>query len=362
MNVVRYVLTAMADEESASSRPSYHYVEGGLLLSIDNLDKPFKTYSQMLDILENRNITIEDRTLAEQILQNHTYYSLVNGYKNNFIVDKESEIYADGTKFESLYALSIIDNSLNSIIFKYILYVERGLKSRISYAVSKSFGVYTVSSDLSCQDRDDYLCTKHYSNRGGSRYNVLRELKELIVKSKNPIIVHYRNDHNHIPPWILTCGMTYGQTIKWYEILKNDEKTAVCNTYMCNVQISLEERKNLIKKCIDLSRQYRNRIAHGGRTFATSSLPELPKNVIKSIHPSLINSEKYDKFGEGKNDTYAVIIAVMLLLSDEYLKETMLDELKATINPYAEVSLNGRTVPNILGLPDDFIDRLSCLL
>lgn len=79
MNVVRCVLTEMANEELASGRPSYHYVEGGLLLSIDNLDKTFKTYSQMLSILESRNITIENRTLAEQILQNHTYYSLVNG-------------------------------------------------------------------------------------------------------------------------------------------------------------------------------------------------------------------------------------------------------------------------------------------
>ena len=130
-------------------------------------DKPFKTYEELLQLMESRHIIIEDREFAIRALENLSYYELVNGYKNIFSAFTDSDDFIQGTRFEELYTLHIIDTSLNNIIFKYILFLERALKSRISYLVSKQYGVYTDYNDLTCCNPDDYLCdkTKYFSSK-----------------------------------------------------------------------------------------------------------------------------------------------------------------------------------------------------
>ena len=44
--------------------------------------KPFLTYENQMDNLEfNKNLIIEDRNYAKEMLQNIRYYSLIDGYK-----------------------------------------------------------------------------------------------------------------------------------------------------------------------------------------------------------------------------------------------------------------------------------------
>ena len=105
-----------------------------------------------------------------------------------------SDDFKEGTRFEELYTLHIIDTSLNSILFKCILYLEKALKSRISYQVSEKYGVYTDYHDLHCLNPNDYLYLRHYSNGTGRRLNILKSLKECITQTRNnPMLLHYLN-------------------------------------------------------------------------------------------------------------------------------------------------------------------------
>ncbi len=133
--------------------------EGSFLLQNNSIDydKPFITYAQMIELMESRNIIVDDKDLAVMALQNFSYYSLVNGYKNTFIQDSSSDSFIDGTKFEELYTLHIIDTGLNNILFKYIIYLEKALKSRLSYLISEKYGVYTDYNNHRNNSPDDYL-------------------------------------------------------------------------------------------------------------------------------------------------------------------------------------------------------------
>lgn len=112
-----------------------------------------------------------------------------------------SDSFIPGTNFNELYTLHLVDTALNNIIFKYILFLEKALKSRLSYIVAEKYGVYTDPADFRCSQDNDYLCKKNYSSSGGKRTNVLRSLKERISRdAKNPIMQHYLNDKNHVPP------------------------------------------------------------------------------------------------------------------------------------------------------------------
>ena len=54
-------------------------------------DKPFKTYDEMIALMEARNIIVEDMEFAKKALSNLSYYGLVNGYKNTFLRINESD-------------------------------------------------------------------------------------------------------------------------------------------------------------------------------------------------------------------------------------------------------------------------------
>ena len=54
-------------------------------------DKPFKTYEELLQLMESRHIIIEDREFAIRALENLSYYELVNGYKNIFSAFTDSD-------------------------------------------------------------------------------------------------------------------------------------------------------------------------------------------------------------------------------------------------------------------------------
>lgn len=349
--------------EMTSKSSSYRLTEGGTFTFIMSnstiYDKPFQSYAQMIEIMESRNIIIDDKNFAETSLKNFSYYGLINGYKNTFLQDADTDNFRNGTRFEELYTLHIIDASLNSILFKYILYLEKALKSRISYHVSEKYGVYTDYHDLSGLNANDYLCKKNYSNAYGRRLNILIELKNCITRTRNnPIMLHYLNNKNHIPAWILTTNISYGLAIEWYSILKNNDKTEICNSFIAPGLLAENETKEFVKKSLDLTKEYRNKIAHGNRTFSILNLPQLPKKQLLLLTYNTISEAEYNA-KMGQNDTLAVLLSIMIMLNDQYISTNFVAELNNVLLPYESISFNGKTVFKLLGFPNDLFKRLE---
>lgn len=340
-------------------------MEGGIFsftMNETTYDKPFKTYEELISIMESRHIKISDKEFAIQALTNYSYYGIVNGYKNTFLQVEGTDDFIPGTTFEELYTLHIIDTAINNVIFKYILFLEKALKSRLSYLVAENFGVYTIPSDLRCTDITDYLFRGNYSNSNGKRTTVLKKLKEYISRdNKNPIMQHYLINKNHIPPWILTTGIPYGLTIEWYNILKGNHKTELCNTFISSGLLSDEQVKEFVRKSLDLTKEYRNKIAHGNRTFNMISLPQLPKKQTLDLTFNAISEAEYDK-RIGQNDTFAIILLLIVLLSDKYLISNFYKELYIALIPYERLLFNGQTIFDIFGFPNNIFDRLELLI
>ena len=105
--------------------------------------REYKTFEQQIEILKNRNLIINDESMAKEILTIHNYYNVINGYKELFCCRDENnnEKFINGTTFDELYALYCFDRELRSIIFKYTLQIENTLRTLISYVFSKYHGV-----------------------------------------------------------------------------------------------------------------------------------------------------------------------------------------------------------------------------
>jgi len=327
----------------------------------DSFDKPFKTYDEMLEIMSNRHIDIANPEFAKTALSNLSYYGLVNGYKESFLAVHGSDDFLKGTKFEDLYILNMADVNLNNIIFKYILYIERALKSKLSYVVSEKFGVYTDITDSRCHNPNDYLYIKNYTNSNNNRYNTLYGIKQTISNNRqNNIIEHYMNEKNHLPAWIITYKLSFGQTIQWYSILRNEEKIAVCDAFINNNSVSIEQRKEFLKKALTIAKEYRNKIAHGNRTINISGLPQLPKNALISLAHNALTSEEYNQ-GIGQSDLFAIFLSIIILFDDPYLVSNFYQDIEELFERFGE-PIQNKTIFEIFNIPSDSMDRLYHLI
>lgn len=101
------------------------------------MPKTFFTYEQQLNKLQNeKQLTITNLAYAEEVLEKLSYYSLIGGYKNLF-KHPASGNYIYGVTFEEIVAFYYFDEELRTLFLKYILHVERHMKSMISYYLRK---------------------------------------------------------------------------------------------------------------------------------------------------------------------------------------------------------------------------------
>ena len=339
-----------------------HCVRRAFFFMPDQFDKPFMTYDELIKLLSSRGIQVNNYDFAITALQNHSYYTLINGYQHIFDTSNNNQI-----TFEDIYSLYILDNNINNTIFKYILFVERGLKSRLSYQVSKNYGVFTSWENLdydhlSFNDPNDYLYMKYYSNSNNSRLNTLISLKKTFIeKYQSEPLKHYKATKNHIPPWILCTSITFGKVLMWFGILKSNDKEDICNSYFNYYNLSINDQKELLKKSLLLLKEYRNLIAHGSRVFNNFPLPQLPKHALLSIFPNVLLASEYDK-GLGQCDTYAIILSLVLLLVDNYSIQNFLTEIYSILESHKNFKICNTHAFKFLNLPDDILSRIENIM
>lgn len=272
-------------------------------------DKPFKTYDEQITKLQNDyGLMINDIEFAKHALISISYYDLVNGYKSTLM---ENGKFKPGLSIEYLYELYLLDKSIQAFIMKYSLFIENMFKNLLAYSIASSFGV----------DETKYLDTNNYQsyNSGISfKDNVLSEILPLLTnttKCKMPT-KHYKENHNHIPPWILFKNISFGDAINLFCVLNRQEKEPITDTLFEN---------------------------------APGKDQKQPLNIDKAACKGL----------------YSTILIILLFLKTPYLKALFITEFKNTIfnNPTDEQNQLRRSLFSdyckLTSLPSNILDRLS---
>ena len=97
------------------------------------MSKIFFTYEQQSNKLQQeKGLIIPDIISATKTLEQLSYYSLIGGYKQLF-KHTPSQNYKYGVTFDELVAFYYFDEELRSLFLKYILHIERHIKSLLSY-------------------------------------------------------------------------------------------------------------------------------------------------------------------------------------------------------------------------------------
>lgn len=336
------------------------FVLGGILLGILLYDKPFKTYEEQLNLLEDKyNLFIEDREMALTALQSFTYYDLVNGYKECFLKDDKFEA---GISMDFLHMFTQIDKHIQSTIFKYTTIVENSYKSKLAYVIAKNFGVH----ELDYLDESNYFKTNNKIS-----FRSIKKACTSIYDSSKPIPLptkHYVKKHNHIPPWILFKNLSFSNAINLFQLLKPKEKQELADLILPNKSLSYQQKVDFIIASLNIVRSFRNKIAHNLKfiTYKSTFHKLEPKTALKLLPQGLLHWKDIKKRNIGLNDIYADILCLLILTNDKYITTSMLFELIVSFHKMnsglsSQMQLIKDKYFQITNLPTDIEQRLSTL-
>lgn len=232
-------------------------------------DKPFKTVDEQIDILESRNVIIDNREFARHFLLRNNYYSLVNGYKEFFLdldrTNEDVEVFRDGTRFEHLTVLYNFDSILRFTMMHCLTTAEKAMKTATVHAFCHKH-----------QDPEDYLdpaCYCAKKDYRGKNYttNLIRLLSTLqgIRDGRGetrPYIDHYRSKYGFVPLWVAANALTFGNMSHFYSLQKISVQNETCHLICKSIGSSAIGARRLQGIYSTLT-AFRNTCAHGGRLF-----------------------------------------------------------------------------------------------
>ena len=233
------------------------------------MDKPFKTYDELISLMNSRGLKTGDRAMF--ILEREGYYPVVNGYKSLFI-DRAAngETYKRGCEFEELYDLFVMDRRLRAVLFRHIALCEGMLK--------------TVSTYRFCEahpdDNEAYLDERSY-RRDRSRLvaSFTHELKRILgrIPEEPPrftkeYLEHYKANHDNIPLWVTMNSLSLTQAFKFYTNQTEAVRFAIAQDFQRMHRDAFGSRARRIthrslQDAYDHIKDFRNVCAHDERLY-----------------------------------------------------------------------------------------------
>lgn len=219
-------------------------------------DKPFLSYEEQLEKLKNTyNLKSYNHETDIMLLKTISYYDLVNGYKDCFM---ENNKFIEDVTLADIFLFNNTDKRFQNVLFLYSVYVENIFKTKMAHLISQTRGV----------EFSQYLDISKYHSPNPKRNKKLEDTIKNIITAHNHSqdnpTKYYRNNHNHIPPWILFKNVKFTTIIDLFSFLKKDEKLAIISEYdyFSTNKLSDDKKIELFKNMITIVRKFRNKIAH----------------------------------------------------------------------------------------------------
>lgn len=99
--------------------------------------KEYKTNKELIEYLEKNNVIIDDKNKAINIIDNYSYYSVINTYK--YVFKNEDNTYLKNVHFKEIYSLYKFDKNIRVIFLKYVLELELKIRGIMSNVIAKNY-------------------------------------------------------------------------------------------------------------------------------------------------------------------------------------------------------------------------------
>lgn len=263
-------------------------------------DKPFTTYEQQIEkLIKKKHIKVENKEYAIRTLRKISYFALINGYKCIF-KDNNTNRYKENVCFEDIVSMYEFDQRLRNLLIRYILIIERQMKSLISYYFTETFS----------ESQFEYLNVNNYDYQ---RNNLRLEINKFVmamskvIQSENEIYIkHSRENHNNVPLWVLTNALTFGTISKMYSLMQQRVKHKIISDFPNITKITQ------LGAMLRILTKFRNVCAHNERLYNYKTQMDILPDL--EIYKILGIKKLQDQFECGIRDVFAVVIIFKYML------------------------------------------------
>lgn len=324
-------------------------------------DKPFLTYEQQIEKLKkDYNLDFAKTNKLElELLKTISYYDLINGYKDCFM---QNDRFLKGVNLTEIFIFNTIDKTFQNILLRYSIYVENIFKNKMAYIIAKNKGIHYL----------EYLDISKFHASNPSRKKKLENLIQKLIQThfltEDTPTAFYRKKHNHIPPWILFKNVTFSNIIDLYSFLRKEEKLEIISNYkLFDTNLTENEKLELFKNMLVITRKFRNKIAHNYKVIGTKlNNSEINLSVAQKIDKFNIISNIDIRDKRGRNDIFSMYISILFLLDLNliyllFLKDTTLFE---KISYSGIISQSDNTIEFYLkkmNMPPNFINKINII-
>lgn len=309
------------------------------------MEKTFKTLQDQVAILRSRGIHISDEPSAISVLEHINYYTLINGYKDPFLLSTAPEDqYRPGTRFEEIWALYRFDRRLREQLLVELLRIEREIQTNITY---------TFSSFHGCDHRT-YLRPECFNIAGGKNAELVDRLIHKMFSTisyfaeKHKAISHYLSEYHYVPLWVLATVLTFGATNQFFSRMHFREKQIVASRYHLTPK--------QLESVLHILCAFRNKCAHGERiysygldTVSSNYIPIFPEHRLLAIPAN----RKGPKFG--REDVLALLIVMKYFMTPNRYT-ALLAHISLYLSQLSQelTSIRIERIRLIMGLPDNW--------
>lgn len=322
---------------------------------MEELQYEYHSFEELVNIAESKhNIGhFNDIQNAANILKDHPYYTLVNGYQRALEETDHPEYFRDGISLELLEKIHTYESILASNTLKVLIAFETKLKNIVQDTVSRQFGIL----------ENDYLDVSKYQNRSFRSRSRLISTFNSIAKEKDNVnhsTKKYREDGN-VPPWILVNELSFGQVRNWYKILPSQMKEEVIDEFNY-FNMPSQQFLEFFSIALSILNDLRNGIAHGdvlNKIIISQSVQYFHLNF--AFNTNVISEQEFNIQGIGKKDFFGSVLLLFMLAPAVY-REILYIDLKSTLELFStEINLDSSQIRRLLGIPDRILSRLDTI-
>lgn len=277
------------------------------------------TYTQQLQQLKDRGLTIENEAKALHLLETVSYYRL-SGYWYPLLADKEKHLFKPQSTFNTAFKLYCFDRELRKMIMAELEKIEVAIRSKMIYILSHTHGAFWFQNP------------SLFSNTS-SHKNSLLKIEEEFSRSDEEFIYAFKLKYsNPFPPSWMTMEITsFGALSKLYKNLKPGKEKREIAHYFGLADSVFETWLHSIV-------YLRNVCAHHTRLWnrAMRIRPQLPRSPRKQwLQNTNISNSR----------TYFIMSMISYFLQTVNPKNTFKQRFKALLAKYPNVDVRSMGFP-----------------
>ncbi len=263
------------------------------------------TFEEQVEILKSRNLIIDDKQEAIDILSRVNYYRL-SAY---MLTLKSGDRFRDGTRFSDIYNLYEFDKRLRNICLNVLESIEIAFRTHISYYLSHKYGP-------TCYCTPEIFTCEH------AFADLFQELNVALTRSRELFIEHHiRKYDSEFPIWVVTEVASFSLISRVYSNLSAKDKKEISGTYYRIPYTYLESWIRSITV-------FRNICAHYGRVY-NRALTIKPKLLKEDLNKGIMDS-----------NVFGLIYIIGKINNDRSEWGLFINNLRILIDKYDNVDLN----------------------